>query len=87
MAQRSGGGLPDQRCVTPSPSHLQGATKSQRMEGVGGRKRRLVEEKEGEEESHTIELPDSDLVLVRQLVLERISHRTLVVRPHDGLQC
>lgn len=45
-----------------------------------------VEENEGEKASRTIELPDSDLVLVRQLVFERISHRTLVVWPHDGLQ-
>lgn len=48
---------------------------------------REVVEVEEEEESRTIELPDSDLVLVWQLVLERVSHRTLVVRPHDRLQC
>ena len=32
----------------------------------------------------TVELPDPDFVLVGEVVLERVAHRTLVVRPHDG---
>lgn len=33
----------------------------------------------------TVELPHADLILVREVVLERVAHGALVVRPHDGL--
>lgn len=39
----------------------------------------------GEGHKLTVELPDSDFVLVRQVVLQRIPHWTLVVGSHDRL--
>ena len=33
----------------------------------------------------TVQLPDADLILVGEVVLQGVTHRALVVWPHDGL--